>query len=91
MRYGRKQRLEWERQHREAVAAQRGHAKENAEGFLQIFTTGTLVAAAAGEIDLRGLAIDQLAGRGLDPSTGEWIGFPAARKAADELKQQHGM
>lgn len=61
-------------------------AAENAAGMLQTFNTATLVAAARGTVDLNALAVETLASRGLNPETGEWVGFKEARKLADLVR-----
>jgi hypothetical protein len=64
---------------------------EEAGQWLSLMPVPAMVAAACGHIDLNGLAIEQLASRGLDPSTGKWIGFEAAHKRAAEMKAALGV
>lgn len=46
-------------------------------GFIQIALTKVLAAAARGELDLNGLAREELASRGMDEH-GCWVGFERA-------------
>lgn len=52
---------------------------ENTRGHFQTFNTAALVNVALGHIDLQAFALLELANRGLNPATGEWVGFDAAR------------
>lgn len=54
----------------------------DAFGFLQTAGAEQLAAAMRGEVDLLALVAGELAARGLDVTTGKWIGFPAAKAAA---------
>ena len=48
-------------------------------GFIQTTLTKVLCAVAAGELDLKQLAREELASRGLDLN-GNWVGFDRARQ-----------
>jgi hypothetical protein len=51
-------------------------------GFIQIATAEVLAAVAQGKLDLNRLAIEELAGRGMNHQ-GNWVGFEAAKKLLD--------
>lgn len=53
--------------------------------------TALLVAIASGELNAQALALDALANRGLDPSTGRWVGFDKAKALAEAAKDQAGI
>ena len=57
--------------------------------ILQGASTAFLAAVARGEIDLNALAIEELAGRGLD-ARGHGVGFAAARAAANGEAERGG-
>lgn len=48
-------------------------------GAIQLLSSDVLAAVARGELDLNRVALEHLAGCGLDEH-GKWIGFPAARR-----------
>jgi len=64
--------------------------ERNARYILATVYARLLVEAASGRLDLNALACDELAARGLDPRTGDWVGFDKARALADEAKAQLG-
>ncbi len=48
-------------------------------GHIQCMDTATLCKVARGEVDLNQIAINHLAGRGIDEN-GRWIGFDKAQE-----------
>ena len=58
--------------------------------ILQGASTALLAAVARGEIDLNALALEELAGRGLDAG-GQWVGFAAAHAAANGQAERAGV
>jgi hypothetical protein len=50
-----------------------------------------LVRLVNGDIDPRALIVDELANRGLHPSTGQWVGFDVAKLAAADWKAREGI
>lgn len=65
--------------------------EQNPEYVFSGTHTALLVALASGELNAQALALDALANRGLDPSTGRWVGFDKAARLAEALKDQHGI
>ena len=58
--------------------------------ILQGASTALIAAVARGEIDLNALALEELAGRGLDAG-GQWVGFEAAHAAANGQAERAGV
>jgi len=65
--------------------------EQTARECLQTLSAAALVEAATGRLDLNAVAIDELAARGLDPQTGEWVGFDKARGCADAARDRLGI
>lgn len=65
--------------------------EQNPAYIFSTTATALLVELANGRISAQALALDMLANRGLDPRTGKWVGFDAARQAADAIKDQDGI
>lgn len=50
-------------------------------GQVQTFDLALLLAIAGGRVDVRALAAQELANRGLSQQSGTWVGFELAREA----------
>ncbi len=54
--------------------------EQNPAYLFSITGNDLLIKACTGQIDLKHLALTELANRGLSAKTGRWIGFKAAKK-----------
>jgi len=60
---------------------------QRAASHLQTMPADVLTAIVRGDVNALGVVLDELASRGLDPASGRWIGFPAAKMAAATMKE----
>jgi hypothetical protein len=59
---------------------------QRAAAHLQTIPTDVLTSFVRGDVSALAVVLDELASRGVDPASGEWIGFPKAAELAAQTK-----